>query len=79
MKITGFLIMDGTGTEIPADPFGNNVAFCCSRCGHPVLATALPDQRGCDDDHPAKCRRWGKSYFLDVCLQTEKIYIHVVD
>ena len=76
MKITGFLILDGEGDEVPADAFGNNVAFSCFDCGHPVLATALENQRGSDEDHPTRCRRCGFSYFLDVRLQSQKIYIH---
>jgi hypothetical protein len=78
VNITGFLIMDGTGMGIPADPFENNVAFCSSGCGHPVLATALPDQPGSDEEHPAKCLRCGRRYFLDVRQQAQKIYIHAL-
>lgn len=76
MKITGFLIMDGDGNEIPADAHGNNVAFSCSGCGHPVLATALDNQRGSDEDHPTECKGCGRRYFLDVRPHMEKLYIH---
>ena len=78
MKITDFLIMDGAGEEIPADAFGNNVAFLCEECGHPVLATALENQRGSDEEHPATCRGCGTSYFLDVRSHAEKLYIHTL-
>lgn len=76
MKITDFLVMDGDGNEIEADPFGNNVAFACPNCSHPVLAIALDDQRGSDEEHPTECRGCHRSYFLDVRPQTEKMYIH---
>lgn len=76
MKITGFLIMDGAGDQIPADAFGNNVAFACATCGHPVLATALENQRGSDEEHLSKCRGCGVGYFLDVRWHAEKLYIH---
>ena len=76
MKVTRFLILDHTGAEIQADAFGNNVAFTCSDCGHPVLATALENQRGYDEDHPSECRGCGTKYFLDVRSHTEKLYIH---
>jgi transcription elongation factor Elf1 len=78
MKITGYLVMDGGGTEVRADAFGNNVAFACAKCGHPVLATALENQRGSDEAHPSECKGCGRSYFLDVRPQAEKIYIHVI-
>jgi transcription elongation factor Elf1 len=79
MTITDFLVMDGNGDEIHADPFGNNVAFECPNCGHPVLAIALDNQRGSDEEHPAKCRGCGRSYFLDVRVQAEKLYIHELE
>jgi transcription elongation factor Elf1 len=78
MKITDFLVMDGEGEEIPADPFGNNVAFGCVFCGHPVLATALENQRGCDENHPVPCRSCGTKYFLDVRAVSQKIYVHTI-
>ncbi|MEI6350051.1 MAG: hypothetical protein WCP06_02975 [Verrucomicrobiota bacterium] len=68
--------MDSDGNEIQADAFGNNVAFLCPRCGHPVLATALADQRGSDESHPTECKQCMSKYFLDVRPQTEKLYIH---
>ena len=77
MKITEFLILDAEGDEIAADPHGNNVAFCCPACGHPVLAVALANQRGSDEDHPAVCRGCKTAYFLDVRQGTEKLYIQV--
>ncbi len=76
MKITDFLIMDGDGNEIPADAYGNSVAFSCSGCGHPVLAAASDNQRGSDEEHPAECKGCGRRYFLDVRSHREKLYIH---
>jgi hypothetical protein len=56
MKITDFLVVDENGEEISADPHGNNLAFCCMKCGHPILAVALGNQRGSDEHtpHPAE-------------------------
>lgn len=76
MKVTGFLILDHNGAKIAADAFGNNVAFICSNCGHPVLATALENQRGYDESHPSECRGCGSKYFLDVRSHAKKLYIH---
>lgn len=78
MKITGFLILDHDGALIRADAFGNNVAFACSECGHPVLATALENQRGSDRQHLSECRGCQTGYFLDVRDHMEKLYIHKV-
>jgi hypothetical protein len=79
MKITGFLVMDAEGDEIDADPHGNNIAFCCFECAYPVLAVALENQRGSDEDHPAVCRGCAAKYFLDVREHAEKLYIHTVE
>ena len=79
MKITDFLVMDSNGDEIPADPYGNNIAFDCGICEHPVLAIALENQRGSDRDHPATCRDCGTAYFLDIRPQARKVYIHSAD
>ena len=78
MKITDFLIMDENGVEIRADAFGNNVAFACSKCGHPVLAISLDDQRGSDQEHTRRCKGCGRGYFLDLRPQSQKLYIHAV-
>ncbi len=76
MKITDFMVMDSDGKLIPADPFGNNLAFACQTCGHPVLAVSLEHQRGSSKDKPAICRNCGTAYYLDVRSKMEKIYVH---
>jgi hypothetical protein len=55
-KITDFRCIDELGNEVPCDAFGNNVAVRCPRCGHPILAIALENQRGFSQDKPAACR-----------------------
>ena len=79
MKITDFLVMDGDGIEIEADPFGNNLAFKCMDCGYPILAIALENQRGSSENSPVNCRGCGTSYFLDVRSHMKKIYVHTTD
>lgn len=76
MKITDFYAMDGEGNEISADSHGNNISICCESCGHPILLTALPNQRGSDEQHPAKCEGCGQLYFLDVRKYKEMLYVH---
>jgi len=79
MDITGFLIMDGDGDQVLADAQGQYLAFDCPGCGHPLLATTLENQRGSDEDHPAKCPDCGGAYFLDPRLSAKKLYIHSVE
>ena len=76
MKITDYLIMDGLGIEIAADAQGNHVAFTCAKCGHPVLAIALENQRGSDEAHPAERKGCRQAYFLDVRPSAGKVCIH---
>ncbi|RXR06096.1 hypothetical protein [Pseudoxanthomonas composti] len=78
MDITDFLIMDWEGDQILADPQGSNLAFCCFTCRGPVLAVALENQRGWDEEHPAVCRRCGAAYLLGIRPHAEKLYIHKV-
>ncbi|KAG1239769.1 hypothetical protein G6F68_018310 [Rhizopus microsporus] len=72
MKIPDFLVMDGEGDEIPADPHGNHVAFNCFECGYPVVAGSLENERGSDEDCPAACRGCGVEYFQPKQGRTEK-------
>jgi hypothetical protein len=37
MKISRFLVLDESGLQMQAAVFGNNVAFSCTQCEHPVL------------------------------------------
>jgi len=76
MKITGFLIMDCEGNDIVADPFGNNLAFTCMGCGHPILAIALENQRGSSESSPVPCKGCDASYFMDIRVHAKKIYVH---
>lgn len=78
MKITDFLVMNGDGVEIAADAHGNNLAFSCLGCGHPVLGIALDNHKGSDERHPTTSKGCGEKYFLDVRLRTEKLSIHRV-
>jgi len=49
------------GNQVLCDAYGNNVAFKCRGCGHPMLAIIIPEQnkRGSTPDNPAKCRHCG--------------------
>jgi hypothetical protein len=55
-KITDFRCVDGSGNAVPCDAFGNNVALGCPKCGHPILAIILENQRGFSDQNRSVCR-----------------------
>lgn len=76
MKITDFSIYDGRGNEVPGDTFGNNVAFECPQCCHPILAIARKDQRGSSEENPARCRGCGARYVLYVPSGSRKLYVY---
>jgi len=60
-RVTGFHCINDNGQRVLCDAFGNNVAFDCPNCGHPMLAIILPNQnrRGSTPDNPAVCRHCG--------------------
>ena len=68
-------ILDADGEAIEADVLGPWMSFHCEDCGHPVLATALPNLRGSDPAHPAVCRACGHEYFLDVRWEDRRLYV----
>lgn len=80
MKITGFSVFDNDGNTIDSDTHGNNIAFKCFECGHPVLAVALENQRGWDEDHPAKCKseNCNASYILDIRAHKDIMYVYSI-
>ncbi len=65
-KITDYRCIDDLGKDIPCDAFGNNVALQCVKCGHPILAIALENQRGFSKDNPAICRSCGFACWITI-------------
>jgi hypothetical protein len=55
-KITDFTCVDGSDNAVPCDAFGNNVALRCPKCGHPILAIILENQRGSSKQNRSVCR-----------------------
>jgi hypothetical protein len=56
-RVSHLSCVDERDRPVPCDTFGNNVAFACPRCGHPMLAIAREHQRGSSPDNPARCRK----------------------
>jgi hypothetical protein len=53
--ITGYRCVDQANREVPCFAFGNNVAFNCTKCGHPMLAIVRLHQRGSSSTKPMPC------------------------
>ncbi len=76
MTVTDFSGCYGNGDAANVDAFGNNVAFLCNKCGHPVLAVVRKDQRGNSIKNPAVCRECGEEFVIEGRETTEKIVIY---
>lgn len=76
MTITGFIGTYGDGSEAKIDAHGNNVAFACKQCGHPILAVAREHQRGSSPKNPAVCNGCSEKYIIEVRESSEKIVIY---
>jgi hypothetical protein len=57
-RVTDYHCINENGESVLCDAFGNNVAFKCPKCEHPMLAIVLPkqDRRGSTPENPAICR-----------------------
>jgi hypothetical protein len=57
-RVTDFGLLGEKGDRALCDAYGNNVAFKCPKCGHPMLAIILPKQnrRGSTPENQAECR-----------------------
>jgi DNA-directed RNA polymerase subunit RPC12/RpoP len=57
-RVTDFHMVNEAGDRVLCDAFGNNVAFNCPKCGHPMLAIILPEQNkpGSTPNNAAICR-----------------------
>jgi len=76
MRVTCFSVENSRGYKIDADPFGNNIAFACFSCKHPVLAIARERHRGNSKEKPAICMRCEARYFIQhIDRESEKVVI----
>jgi len=66
VKITGFQCVNTDGKTIMADAHGNNLAFSCPKCSHPVLAVIREHQRGSSSSNPTVCKGCASSYWFEV-------------
>ncbi len=75
MNITKFVILDGQGDVLPSDANGENLAFSCPCCGHPIIASSKKGKRGSNEDTPSICKSCNEMYFLDIRKRSEKLYV----
>ena len=63
--------------ELLSDAQGNNAAFACPECGHPILLVAGPvNTRGIKaSSKPSACQNCNKEYWAEIDEVAEKIYI----
>ena len=61
------------------DANGNNAAFACPECDHPVLLATSPYYiRGMTDDKPSICRACDRKYVVSSLTETE-IHMKLVE
>ena len=76
MTITGFIGVYGNGDIAKIDAHGNNAAFLCNKCGHPVLAIPREHQRGSSPDKPATCLGCGEAFIIEAREASKKVVIY---
>ncbi|MDH5180186.1 MAG: hypothetical protein OEY07_10990, partial [Gammaproteobacteria bacterium] len=76
MKVTDYTGIYGNGTTAKIDAHGNNIAFACSECSHPVLAIVRDHQRGSSRDNPAICKGCGETFLVEVNVNTDKVIVN---
>jgi len=75
-KVTGFKCFDSDGQAVMCDPYGNNAAFNCPKCSHPMLATIRPNGRGSDKEHRVACKRCGLEAWVEVKAEEHSLWIN---
>lgn len=79
VTVTGFTCIGESGDPVPADAYGNNVAFCCAKCGAPVLAVIREHQRGAGPDNPSECRKCGTKFWVALGVTPRQLLVHRLD
>ena len=77
--ITNFNAISQKANPVLADAYGNNVAFQCSECSGPVLATMLPNQRGTSVAKPAVCRKCSAGFWIEIDTEESRLVVHKVE
>lgn len=75
-SVTGFAVVVESGSSVPADPHGNNVAFSCLACSTPVLAVIREHQRGSAPQNPSVCPACGARFWVESLETESKLVVH---
>lgn len=75
--VSGFNVWSQS-QPVPADAHGNNVAFACLNCAHPVLATLMQHQRGSSAEKPTQCLNCSGNYWVEVLAARNRLQVHRV-
>jgi hypothetical protein len=80
-RVTDFTCVNERGERVLCDAYGNNVAFECRNCGHPMLAIVLPKQnrRGSNPDNPAVCRHCKSRFWVVAETGEKRLQVNPVD
>jgi predicted RNA-binding Zn-ribbon protein involved in translation (DUF1610 family) len=76
--VTDFWHIDYARRTVRCDAFGNNVAFDCPDCGHPMLAIIRENQRGSSVTNPSICRSCGFRCWLQDDPPKKILHLHMV-
>jgi len=76
MKITNFECCDAENNTVLVDAHGNNIAFICPDCGHPVLAVMLANQRGSSSEHSTSCKGMNCEFSCWFSVKDNKLIIN---
>ena len=65
---------------IRCDAFGNNVAFACPLCGHPILAIARTSWRGSSADKAVHCPNAGCEFrgWVELMESSKKLKVRTL-
>lgn len=77
--VTGFTCIDESGDPVPADAYGNNVAFRCAACGAPILAVVREHWRGAGPNNPSKCCGCGTKFWVALGATPRQLLVHRLD
>lgn len=77
--VTGFTCIGESGDPMPADAYGNNVAFRCAECGAPILAVVREHQRGASPDNPSECCECGTKFWVALGATPRQLLVHRID
>ena|ERR1700676_5412709 len=76
--VTDFHCVHERGHDVLCDAYGNNVAFKCPDCSHPMLAIILPNQnrRGSTPRNPAVCRHCHHLFWVSAEPEKKLLTLH---